>query len=74
LSTFLFNAIMNPLLEQLEELRGYTIDENQSISSLAFADDLILVADNPEKSQCLPNYTEHYLNSMVMTIAANKCT
>jgi hypothetical protein len=50
LSPFLFNAIMTPLLEQLEELGELTIDETQSISSLAFADHLILIADDIKKT------------------------
>jgi len=74
LSSFLFNAIMNPLLEQLEELRGYVIDDNQSVSTLAFADDLILIADNMEKAQLLLTTTEEYLNNLGMKIAVNKCT
>jgi hypothetical protein len=65
---------MNPLLEQLEELRGYTINETQSISLLAFADDLILVADAMEKAQLLLTATEKYLYNMGMKIASNKCT
>jgi hypothetical protein len=32
LSPFLFNAIIKPLLEQSEGQKGYTINENQSIS------------------------------------------
>ena len=59
LSPFLFNSIMNPLQEQLEELRGYKIDETQSTSSLAFTDDLILVADDMEKAQLLPTAMEN---------------
>jgi hypothetical protein len=74
LSPFLFNAIMNPLLEQLEELRGFTINETQSISSLTFADDLILIADDMKKAQLLLTATEKYLCNMGMKITANKCT
>jgi hypothetical protein len=70
LSPYLFNAIMNPFLEQLEELRGYTIDDDQSISTLAFADHLML---NMEKAQHLLAATEKYLNSLGMKIAPNKC-
>jgi hypothetical protein len=42
----------------LEELRGFTINETHSISSLAFADDLILIADDMEKAQLLLTITE----------------
>jgi hypothetical protein len=44
LSPFIFNAIMDPLLEQLEETKGYVISESHILSALAFADDLILLA------------------------------
>jgi hypothetical protein len=74
LSPFLFNAIMDPLLEQLEELRGFTINKTQSISSVAFADDLILIADDMKKAQLLLTTTEKYLCNMGMKIVANKCT
>jgi hypothetical protein len=64
---------MNPLLEQLEELRGYAIDDNQTISSLAFADDLILVADTMDKAQHLLSTTQSYLKNLGMKIAPTKC-
>jgi len=43
-----------------------------SISYLAFADDLILVADNLEIAQLL-THTELYFKDMGMYIADNKC-
>jgi hypothetical protein len=74
LSPYIFNAIINPLLEQLENLGGFTINDSQSISSLAFADDLILVADDHDAAQKLLTHTELYLQSLGMSIAAHKCT
>jgi hypothetical protein len=74
LSPYIFNAILNPLLEQLEELKGYTINDTQTISTLAFADDIILLADNQEKAQQLLHHTEEYLRSLGMLIAPSKCT
>jgi predicted transcriptional regulator len=73
LSPFIFNAIMDPLLEQLEEMKGYKIDDRRSISALAFADDLILIATTKEKAQDLLHHTETYLNKLGMCIAAEKC-
>jgi len=32
-------------LEQLEQMKGYVIDESHNLSALAFADDLILLAN-----------------------------
>jgi hypothetical protein len=53
LSPFIFNAIMDPLLEELEQMKGYEIDEANSLSALAFADDLILLATVKDKAQSL---------------------
>jgi len=61
------------ILEQLEEMKGYVIDESHSLSALAFADDMILVADAKDKAQNLLHKTESYLNSLGMRIAAEKC-
>jgi hypothetical protein len=43
LSPFIFNAVMEALL-QSEEAKGYLVNDGVQGSSLAFADDLILVA------------------------------
>jgi hypothetical protein len=74
LSPYIFNAILNPLLEQLEELKGYIINDSQTISTLAFADDIILLADNQQKAQQLLYHTEEYLRNLGMQIAPSKCT
>ena len=47
---------------------------SQSISSLAFADDLILLADNHATAQTLLTHKELYLKKLGMSIAAHKCT
>jgi hypothetical protein len=73
LSSFIFNAIMDPLLDQLEQMKGYVINESHSISALAFADDLILLSDTKDKAQNLINHTESYLNALGMRIAPEKC-
>jgi len=73
LSLYIFNAIMNPLLEQQEALQGYTIDGNHHIMSLAFADDLILLAENQDMAQNLLSHTALNLQKIGMTIAADKC-
>jgi hypothetical protein len=73
LSPFIFNAIMDPLLEQLEQMKGYAIDEAHSLSALAFADDLILLATAKDKALSLLRKTESYLTSLGMRIAAEKC-
>ena len=73
LSLYIFNAIMNPLLEQQEALQGYTIDGNHHIMLLAFADDLILLAENQDMAQNLLSHTALNLQKIGMTIAADKC-
>jgi hypothetical protein len=74
LSPYIFNTILNPLLEQLEELKGYTINESQTISTLVFADDIILLADKQQKAEQLLHHTENYLRNLGMAIAPSKCT
>jgi hypothetical protein len=59
LSPFIFNAIMDSLLEQT---KGYVIEESSSLSALAFAGHLIHLAAVREKAQSLLNYTQSYLN------------
>jgi hypothetical protein len=44
LSPYIFNAIVNLLLTQLEQMGGFPIDTVNSIACLAFADDLLLLA------------------------------
>jgi hypothetical protein len=46
LSPYIFNSIIDPLIQQLEAKRGIEINETYSISCLAFADDIILLAKN----------------------------
>ncbi|KYB24731.1 Retrovirus-related Pol polyprotein from type-2 retrotransposable element R2DM-like Protein [Tribolium castaneum] len=47
LSPFLFNAVLEPLLLQLESHPGYKVGgELASVSCMAFADDIFLIAAN----------------------------
>lgn len=74
LSPLLFNTIMEPLLLALEKQPGYRITEEQGISCMAFADDLILVARDVPQARNLLNITETYLTALGMSISAPKCT
>jgi hypothetical protein len=58
LSPYIFNAIMNPLIEQLEDMKGVDMDETNSLLALAFADDLILLATTKDKAKQLLHHTE----------------
>ena len=54
-------------------MKGYVIKESHSLSALAFADDLILLATTKEKAQPLLQHTESYLINLGMRITAEKC-
>jgi hypothetical protein len=51
LSPFVFNAVLEPLLLQLENHPRYQIDSQVSVSSLAFTDDLVLLATNTQEAK-----------------------
>jgi hypothetical protein len=72
LSPFIFSAIMDPLLKQLEQVKGYVNEESHSLSRLALEDDLILLATTKVTTQIL-HHTESYLNNLGRLIAAEKC-
>ena len=65
---------MDPFLEQLETINGYRISDSHSISSLVFADDLLLLAATKEDAQRLLLHTVRYLHILGMKMAAAKCT
>jgi len=72
LSPLLFNLIMEPLFLGLQRLPGYKNAE-ETISVLAFADDIFLVAQTAMKASILLEATETYLSSLGMKISVNKC-
>jgi hypothetical protein len=74
LSPFIFNAVLEPLLLQLESLPGYKVGEVASVSSLAFADDIFLIATDVPQASALLRATEEYLGRLEMKISAPKCT
>jgi len=63
---------MNPLLETLEQLGGYSIEGAHTITALAFADDLILVADDHNTAQDLLTLTERYFKQLCLFPNQNK--
>jgi hypothetical protein len=72
LSPLIFNAVLEPLLLQLEDMKGYCIN-NTKVSALAFADDLILVSSERGEAKMLLQKTEKYLEGLGMGISAPKC-
>jgi hypothetical protein len=74
LSPFIFNVVLDPLLDQLEKLQGFQINHRTQISTMAFADDLFLLANNREDALALLAHTEDYLSRLGMEISASKCS
>jgi hypothetical protein len=62
---------MEPLLDELNQMEGVPLGD-ESISVIAFADDLFLFASDPPKAQGLPDCTVDYLGAHGMTISAPK--
>jgi hypothetical protein len=59
----IFNLIMEALLIQLEDMKGYQVG-GQTVSTLAFADDLISM---------MLNAVEQYLKDLGMKVSGPKC-
>jgi hypothetical protein len=74
MSPFNFNAVLEPLLLQLEKMKGYEIGNDAKVSALAFADDLILVSSEESEANNLLQKTEEYLDGLGMGISATKFT
>jgi hypothetical protein len=72
-SPLLFTAVIEPLLLALEDQTGYTISEDLAVSSLAFADDLVLLVDTPDQAKAQLLAAEAYLGGLGMSISASKC-
>jgi hypothetical protein len=53
LSPFIFNALMEPLILDLEKRKGFQINSECTVSSVAFADDIILLALGDEEAKSL---------------------
>jgi hypothetical protein len=59
-SPFMFKALMEPLILDLERRKGFQINEECFVSSLAFADDIILLAIDDEGAKGLLNLRFEY--------------
>jgi hypothetical protein len=73
LSPLIFNAVLEPLIIKLESQKGLGINDECNVSSLAFADDMILVAQDVPKARRLLEITKGYLQNLGMRIAAPTC-
>ena len=73
LSPFIFNAVLEPLLLELEKMPGYKISNDSELSCLAFADDLMLLANDVPQAQDLLSKTETFLRNLGMQLSVQKC-
>lgn len=74
LSPLIFNLTIEPLLQTLENKSGYKINPDINISTLAFADDMLLLANTAEQASELLDTTETYLKGLGMSLSVGKCT
>jgi hypothetical protein len=72
LSPLIFNLILEPLITELQNLQGFPINDTTSVSILAFADDIILLAPNESAARKLVDTTHKYLDNLGMKIEVNK--
>ena len=73
LGPILFNIFINDLLTELENSgHGATIGKIH-IPVLGFADDIVLIADNPKKLQDLINICQHWASKNQMSFNTSKC-
>jgi hypothetical protein len=73
MSPLLFTAVLEHLLLALEAHPGYTIDEGSAVSSMAFPEDLVLLAESPEQAGRQLLAVEAYLGGLGMSLSATKC-
>jgi hypothetical protein len=74
LSPLLFNACLDPLLEELQrETTGIKINSDNKVSVLAFADDVILLGKNEKEAQEQINILNKYLGTLYMNVSEEKC-
>jgi len=71
LSPLLFTIILEPLLQRLEELMGFALDD-MWLTVLAFADDLLLLAKDVEMAKVLLKEVRDFLAGLGMSLAADK--
>lgn len=73
LSPLIFNLVIEPLLLKLEQKSGFKINNNNCLACLAFADDLILLANNIEEANTQLEILINFLNEINMNISIDKC-
>ena len=73
LSPFLFNIVMDELIEQVEQKKiGVKIGDNL-INIMAFADDLVLITEEPGDMKVLLQICEIFFNKKGLSVNSTKC-
>ena len=73
LSPFLFNLVLDNLLDFLSR-QPYGVDiDTHKINALAFADDLVLISKHKYDMQCLLNIVSSFFSKLCMSLNPNKC-
>lgn len=73
LSPILFNMVMNELLESLSERRGIPLGET-NIPALAYADDMVVLAENARKCRSLLKTVTEFLGERKLQLNISKCS
>lgn len=77
LSPFIFNLIIQAVLESVaDEVPNLRLDQTDRITLpiiLAFADDLIIIADNQDDLELILSKIKEYLSYVGLTLNADKC-
>lgn len=73
MSPFLFNSVLDPLLEELNHHLSVGIHiANTSLSAMAFADDLLLISDSLDGLHTMISKTSQYLNGVNLQLTPGK--
>lgn len=73
LSCFLFNLVIDSCVKELDSSLGVELNREVRVSHMAFADDVVLLAENSQNLQrLLTAYTEH-LNRVGLEVNPRKC-
>lgn len=73
LSPLLFNLALEPMIEDIQRNKSGISLNDRSISILAFADDIALIAKDAREAQQQLNAVKSYLQNMDMSLSISKC-
>ena len=72
LSPLLFNMVMDELVDKLNPVLGYRLPNGSSVSTMAFANDLLLVSESLTEIKSLLSMTETFMQSHELAINPRK--